>query len=159
MRPPSSDIRIAVTGLGVICAIGRNQREVWSSIEQSKDGIRALRSFEGEVFPTDIAAEAAEDVAALTGKKGAALKRLSRTDLLAIAAVREAVEQAGGLGSLPVARTAVSSGTSTGGLLEGEEFFLRRKKQGADRTPVSAVLQQPTSGPSDAVSKFFGFGG
>jgi 3-oxoacyl-[acyl-carrier-protein] synthase II len=159
MRSPSTDIRIAVTGMGVVCAIGANQEEVWSSIEQSRDGIGPLSKFEGEVFPTSIAAEVAGDVVAMTGKKRTELKRLSRTDLLAIAAVKEAVEQAGGLEALPLSRTAVSSGTSTGGLLEGEDFFLRRKKKGAATTPVSSVLQQPTSGPSDAVAQLFGFGG
>ena len=159
MRKPQRETRIAVTGIGVVCAIGRDQHEVWRALEAAQDGIRPLSRFPGETFPTSIAAEVAADVLALTGRSRNELKRLSRTDLLAVAAVREAVEQAGGLGALPRERTAVSSGTSTGGLLEGEQFFFQRKREGAAKARVSPVLQQPTSAPSDAVAKVFGFGG
>lgn len=159
MRKPQRETRIAVTGIGVVCAIGRDQHEVWRAIEEAKDGIGPLSRFPGETFPTSIAAEVAADVLALTGRSRNELKRLSRTDLLAVAAVREAVDQAGGLDALPRERTAVSSGTSTGGLLEGEQFFFQRKREGAAKARVSPVLQQPTSAPSDAVAKVFGFGG
>src|SRR6266545_245453 len=58
----------------------------------------------------------------------------------------------------PSIRIAVT-GTSTGGLLEGEEFYFARLVRGRGRTPVSRVLQQPTSGPSDAVARAFTLGG
>jgi 3-oxoacyl-[acyl-carrier-protein] synthase II len=88
-------------------------------------------------------------------------KRLSRTDLLAIVAAKEAIAQANASASspLPLARAVVSTGTSTGGLLEGEDYYFRRIVRGRRRAPASHVLQQPTSGPSDAVAQFFGLGG
>ena len=159
MREFRPDVRIAITGMGILCSIGRNIEEVWKSVEDSAAGITRLNRFNGEVFPTELAAQVTTDIVAMTGRTRAELRRLSRSDLLAIAAVRQAIEQAGGLDILPRERTIVSTGSSTGGLLEGEEFYFQRRERGPLRTPVSSVLQQPTSGPSDAVAKVFGLTG
>lgn len=156
MRRYAAEQRIAVTGLGIVCAIGRDQNQVWDSIMASKDGITALSKFPGESFPTTIAAEVTEEVESLTGLTAREIRRMSRSDLFAVAAAREALVQAG---SLPLESTLVSSGSSTGGLLEGESFYLQRRSKGRLRTAVSSVLQQPTSGPSDAIAKAFALGG
>ena len=147
MRKPDLDTRIAVTGAGIVCSIGRNKDEVWQSIADARAGIGKLTRFPGETFPTDIAAE----VTAELPKS----RRLSRTDLLAVMAAKEAIEQA----APPLERAIVSTGTSTGGLLEGEDYYFRRIVRGRRRAPVSLVLQQPTSGPSDAVARTFNLGG
>jgi 3-oxoacyl-[acyl-carrier-protein] synthase II len=148
MRTPDLKTRIAVTGAGIVCSIGRNKEEVWQSIVESRAGIAKLTRFPGETFPTDLAAEAVADLPRA--------KRLSRTDRLAVAAAKEALEQAG---DIPRERAVVSTGTSTGGLLEGEAYYFRRLVQGRRRAPASRVLQQPTSGPSDAVARVFNLGG
>jgi 3-oxoacyl-[acyl-carrier-protein] synthase II len=156
MRVPDSSIRIAVTGAGIICSIGRNKDEVWRSICESRAGIGKLSRFPGETFPTDIAAEVELDLAPLMPIGGRDARRMSRTDRLAVIAAAEAVAQAG---TLPRARTVVSTGTSTGGLLEGEEYYFARVARGRDRAHASHVLQQPTSGPSDAVARALNLGG
>jgi 3-oxoacyl-[acyl-carrier-protein] synthase II len=148
VRIPDLNTRIAVTGAGIVCSIGRSKAEVWRAIVESRAGIAKLTRFEGETFPTDIAAEA--DVELPRGK------RLSRTDLLAVLAAKEALEQAG---DIPLDRAVVSTGTSTGGLLEGEDYYFQRLIRGRRRASASRVLQQPTSGPSDAVAQAFGLGG
>jgi 3-oxoacyl-[acyl-carrier-protein] synthase II len=152
MRKPDLSTRIAITGAGIICSIGRDKAEVWRSIAESRAGIAKLKAFPGETFPTDIAAEA---VAELPISRREA-KRLSRTDLLAVIAAKEALEQASGA---PTERAIVSTGTSTGGLLEGEEYYFGRIARGRRRAPASRVLQQPTSAPSDAVARVFNLGG
>ena len=151
MRKPDPSIRIAVTGAGIVCSIGRNKTEVWQSIVESRAGIAKLTRFPGETFPTDLAAEVNDALPKA--------KRLSRTDLLAVAAAKEAIEQASEASPLPRERTIVASGTSTGGLLEGEAYYFQRLIRGRRRTPASRVLQQPTSGPSDAVAQLFELGG
>jgi 3-oxoacyl-[acyl-carrier-protein] synthase II len=157
VKVPDPSIRIAVTGAGVICSIGRNKAEVWQSIVESRAGIAKLTRFPNETFPTDIAAEAEERLTIALPKREA--KRLSRTDLLAIHAAREAIEQASANAPLPRERAIVSTGTSTGGLLEGEEYYFARLVRGRRRAPASRVLQQPTSGPSDAVARACHLGG
>jgi 3-oxoacyl-[acyl-carrier-protein] synthase II len=161
MRIPDRSIRIAVTGMGIICSVGRNQSEVWDAIVGARAGIGPLSRFPGEVFPTAIAAEVPEDLSDVLPFTPRELRRLSRTDLLAVISAGEALRQAteGGASPLPVERTAVTTGSSTGGLLEGEAFYLKRRVQGRRRTAPSSVLQQPTSGPSDAVAKLHGLGG
>jgi len=148
MRRPDPSIRIAVTGAGIICSIGGNKEEVWRSIVESRAGIGSLTRFPGETFPTGMAAE----VRSALPKA----KRLSRTDLLAVVAAKEALEQAG---DVPRERAIVATGTSTGGLLEGEEYYFRRLVRGRRHAPVSGVLQQQTSGPSDVVARTFNLGG
>ncbi|HEV7920900.1 MAG TPA: beta-ketoacyl-[acyl-carrier-protein] synthase family protein [Thermoanaerobaculia bacterium] len=154
MRKPDLSTRIAVTGAGIICSIGRNKSEVWQSIRESRAGIGELTRFPGETFPTTLAAEVG-DVSSLPVSKREA-RRLSRTDRLAVIAAAEALDQAG---SVPLERAIVSTGTSTGGLLEGEDYYFRRLVRGRRRAPASRVLQQPTSGPSDAVARVFNLGG
>ena len=152
MRRPDPNTRIAVTGLGIVCSIGRNRTEVWESIVAARAGIAPLTRFPNETFPTDIAAEA-ELAVPLTAREA---RRLSRTDLLAVMAAQEAIAQAG---DVPRERAIVSTGTSTGGLLEGEDYYMRRLSVGRRRARASRVLQQPTSGPSDAVARVLGLGG
>lgn len=160
MRKPDLNVRIAVTGAGIICSIGRNKEEVWRSIVEARAGIGKLTRFPGETFPTDLAAEVTEELDDMLpiGKREA--RRMSRTDLLAVIAANEAIGQANaGQSPLPLDRAIVSTGTSTGGLLEGEDYYFKRIVVGRRRAAPSHVLQQPTSGPSDAVASAFKVGG
>lgn len=160
MRKADTTTRLAITGVGIICSIGRNRSEVWRSITESRAGIGKLTRFPGETFPTDVAAEVGDlDDLLPAGKRPT--KRMSRSDLLAVIAANEAVTQAndGATTPLPRERAVVSTGTSTGGLLEGESFYFDRLVSGRGRVHVSRVLQQPTSGPSDAVARALNLGG
>lgn len=160
MRRPDAEIRIAITGVGIICSIGHNQVQVWQAIRESRCGIGPLSRFPGETFPTALAAEVEAELDTLTGLAPARVRRFSRTDRLAVVAAGEAIDQANSSGDpFPRERAVVSSGSSTGGLLEGESFFFRRLIHGRRKTPPSRVLQQPTSGPSDAVARSFDLGG
>lgn len=161
MRKPDHSTRIAITGAGILCSIGRNKDEVWRSITESRAGIGTLSRFPGETFPTDIAAQVDGDVTEMLPIARREVKRLSRTDLMAVIAANEAIAQAndGASAPLPLGRAIVSTGTSTGGLLEGEEYYFSRLIRGRRRARASLVLQQPTSGPSDAVARVFGLGG
>src|SRR3954467_490827 len=160
MRKSDTSTRLAVTGVGIICSIGRNRSEVWRSIVESRAGIGKLSKFPGETFPTDVAAEVG-DIEALLPIASRDAKRMSRSDLLAVIAANEAISQANDGATMPLSRdrAIVSTGTSTGGLLEGESFYFDRLVRGRSRVPVSRVLQQPTSGPSDAVARAFNLGG
>lgn len=160
MNRVDRSVRLAVTGLGIRCAIGNDQHEVWASIMAARDGIGSFAMFPGESFPTDIAAQAEIERFVPAGFSRSEARRLSRTDLFAIRAADECWAQANGTGrAIAPGRVAVSSGTSTGGLLEGEEFFMRRERLGARRAASSKVLQQPTSAVSDAVARHLGLGG
>ncbi len=160
MRRSDPSTRLAITGIGIICSIGCNRTEVWRSIVESRAGIGKLTRFPGETFPTDVAAEVGE-IEGLLPIDGREARRMSRSDLLAVIAAHEAVSQAndGATNPLPRERAVVSTGTSTGGLLEGESYYFDRLVHGRARVAVSRVLQQPTSGPSDAVARALNLGG
>src|SRR5258708_38891938 len=106
MRKPDLNVRLAVTGVGIICSIGRNQGEVWRSIRESRAGIARLTRVPGEAFPTDLAAEVDGDIDAVLpmGKREA--RRLSRSERLAVVAATEAIAQAkeSGAGRVPPER-------------------------------------------------------
>ncbi len=160
MRVADKNTRVAITGIGIFCSIGRNAEEVWESLEQMRDGIVPMSRFPDDTFPTRLAAEIPEDIVAVAGIGQRQLRRLSRSDRFAIIAAGEALAQAN-RAERPLLRNnaVVSSGTSTGGLLEGEDYFFRRRDHGHAKVSVSTVLQQPTSGPSDAVARTLGCGG
>jgi 3-oxoacyl-[acyl-carrier-protein] synthase II len=160
MRKPDLTTRLAITGAGIICSIGRNKDEVWRSIVESRAGIGKLTKFPGESFPTDIAAEVGDSMESMLPISKREAKRMSRTDLLAVIAANEAIQQANEAKTpLPLDRAIVSTGTSTGGLLEGEDYYFKRIVVGRRRAAASRVLQQPTSAPSDAVASAFKLGG
>src|SRR2546428_1460159 len=154
MRKPDLSTRVAVTGAGIICSIGRNKDEVWRSICESRAAIRKLTRFRGESFPTDLAAEVDGDIQKMLPIRKRAAKRLSRSDLLAVIAAAEAIGQANENAGqpLPLGRAIVSSGTSTGGLLEGEDYYFTRPARGRLRTPAARDLQPSHSVPSDALA-------
>lgn len=146
--------RIVITGIGAISALGRDTGALWQRLMESADGITPFDRYP-EKFPTDIAAQVPDS--SLDDLPRRSSRRLSRSDRLAIVAAIEAVEMAGGAEALPLEGLVVCSGTSTGGLAEGEEYYLERRS--GRPVAVSGVLQQPTSGPSDAVASWFGAGG
>src|SRR3954447_11662579 len=103
MRKSDTSIRLAVTGIGIICSIGRDRSEVWRSIVESRAGIGKLSKFPGETFPTDVAAEVG-DLADLLPIDSRDAKRMSRSDLLAMIAANEAMAQADGGATTPLPR-------------------------------------------------------
>src|SRR5437660_10158125 len=103
MRTPDTSIRLAITGIGIICSIGRNRQEVWRSIVESRAGIGKLTKFPGETFPTDVAAEVG-DIADLLPLDKRATKRMSRSDLLAVIAANEAIAQSDQGATTPLPR-------------------------------------------------------
>lgn len=160
MKRIDYDTRIAVTGIGIVCSVGANASEVWESISEGRDGIVELSKFPGEEFPTSIAAEVGDvplDPSVCTSRD---LRRFSRTDRMAVAAALQALAQADDADHpLSRERLVVSTGTSTGGLLEGEDWYFKRRKSPTGAASVREVLQQPTSGPSDAVATVLDAGG
>lgn len=160
MRVADKKTRVAITGIGIFCSIGRNAEEVWESLAQMRDGIVPMSRFPDDAFVTTLAAEIAEEIVEIAGVDRRALKRLSRSDRFAVIAAMEALARAQSSGQpLSLDNAVVSTGTSTGGLLEGEDYFFRLRDGGQAKASVSSVLQQPTSGPSDAVARILGCGG
>ncbi len=120
-------MRIAVSGLGVISAIGHGTGEVFDSLRTGRGGVGPLTLFKaphdalvGEVRADD------RELKALLGIPPAAA--ITRTALLGMIAAADALSDAGGdpgvdAGGNPALRTGFVNATSTGGMDLTERFF------------------------------------
>jgi 3-oxoacyl-[acyl-carrier-protein] synthase II len=159
--------RIAVTGAGLVSALGGDRREVWARIREGRCGIGPIRLLPDEDFPVRIGGEArlpAERADSPAGGWGG-LRRSSRTDRMCLLAAREALEGAGYLGTAgapsgKVHDFGVSVGSTTGGMLEGEEAVLRAVSGSKPRRlRAGALLSVPCSQPAARVAGWAGLTG
>lgn len=154
----SERLRIAVTGVGIVCALGRDQDEFWAHALEGRSGFATLDLFDPSGCKTDLAAQLHDGARARRGKA----RRASRTDLFCMTAAGEAVAQAGltpPAGDSALARFGVSMGSSTAGMLEAERWCREGLARGFERRPLSGVLRLPSSVPADAVADMLGAAG
>ncbi len=118
-------MRIVITGEGIISAIGCNKQEVLDSLREKKSGIRDVRFLPtthkdlpvGEVPLSNVDLKSALDIEPS--------KEMSRTSLMAIHAIKEALSDANlSEESLKGKRIALISGTTVGGMDITEHHFL-----------------------------------
>jgi 3-oxoacyl-[acyl-carrier-protein] synthase II len=86
--------RVVVTGLGAITPLGKNVEETWESLCAGKSGCGPITLFDASKFKTQFACEVKDfDPSLYFDKKEA--RKLDRYAQLAIAAVKEAIEDCG----------------------------------------------------------------
>ena len=122
--------RVVVTGLGVVSCIGTDVPSFWESLVAGKSGIARITAFD----PSKLASQIAGEVRDFAFDPRQA-KRMERFTQFALAASRQALEQAGllpeagGLSSVRPERIGVSIGSGIGGftfLVEQHEKFLKK---------------------------------
>jgi len=155
--------RIAVTGAGLLSALGLSRREAWGRIREGCCGISSSRILRGEGNPVEIAGEVRLPKGVRPPPGGRKRpRRPSRTDVFCLRAVREALEVAGHLeaggGLTPkVSEFGVSLGSTAGGMLEAEEVVSEAVARGGlDRVRVGSILSAPCCHPAIAVSRWAG---
>ena len=143
--------RVVVTGLGAISPFGLGVKAYWEGVRSGTCAIRPVTLIETDGFRCRIAAEVPEPLPGST--------RRSRADRLALAAAREAVEDAG-LGTLERRRAALIVGAVGGGMLEAEGWYWRVKRgdNSSPRTTAALRWTLPYS-HADAVGSRLGLGG
>jgi len=105
---------VAVTGLGVVSPFGAGVKAYWEGISGGVCAIRPITLIDTEGFRCRIAAEVPDGVGGST--------RRSRADRLALAAAREALDDAG-IGRPERAEAALIVGAVGGGMLEAEAWY------------------------------------
>jgi 3-oxoacyl-[acyl-carrier-protein] synthase II len=86
--------RVAVTGIGLICAVGNTTEEVWKNLLAGKSGVGPITHFDASQFACQIAAEVRNfDPLEYIEKKE--LKKMGRFIHLALAAADEAMKMSG----------------------------------------------------------------
>jgi 3-oxoacyl-[acyl-carrier-protein] synthase II len=130
--------RVAVTGVGMVSALGLDAPTTFAALVAGKRGFGPLSLFE----PGDARAAIAAEVHGLdvpsVAPPGQA-ESWSRTDAMAVLAAREALAQAGGLpGTL-----GVCLGGTTGGMLETEQGLLAGPLDRIDPARAARLLSHP----------------
>jgi 3-oxoacyl-[acyl-carrier-protein] synthase II len=138
--------RVAVTGVGVVCALGSDAETSFRRLVNGEVGIAPLRLFDVAGQRCGLAAEV--DVASLA--RGGDFGGCSRSDVMAITAAEEALRRSG----LDATRSAVSVvvGGTTGGMFEAEET-LARHREGVPGVGLEGILSYPLSASADALAR------
>src|SRR5215471_11249831 len=140
--------RAVVTGLGAVTPVGNDARTTWESAVHGRSGIDFIQAFDPSAFPVRVAAEVKEfDPSGVASPKE--VRKLERNVLLALAAAREAVEDAGLDGTYESERVGILFGTAIGGFLGIMEQHDVYRERGPDRiapTFLPSVLVDAASG-------------
>lgn len=108
------DSRIVVTGLGVVSPIGNNVQETWDSLKTGRIGIREVTAFDTSQLNTHRAGSV-EGFVPEEHMPAELAARAGRASHLAIAAVKQAMDQSGiDTSTLNPYRAGVSFGTTMG---------------------------------------------
>ena len=87
--------RVAVTGLGLVTPLGNNLQESWQSLVEARSGVSPISLFDACGFSVQIAAEVkGNNYLNHTGHKRLS-KAATRSQLFALAAAEEAIQNAG----------------------------------------------------------------
>jgi 3-oxoacyl-(acyl-carrier-protein) synthase len=121
--------RIVVTGMGVISAIGNTVAENRVSLTESKCGMSCLEMFSSKFSGTLPVGEIKISTAALKEKLNAYQPGITRTTLLALHAMEEALADSGLTGTqLSSYETALISANTVGGMCLTDEMYNDSKK-------------------------------
>ena len=148
--------RVVITGLGALTPLGLTVKESWEAMLAGKSGIGPITQFDASDFPTRIAGELKGfDPTNYLSRKDA--RRMARCSQVAVAAVQEALRDAGFEGKVPEPeRTGTVIGVGMGGLdwaLKHSRSFWERGFRGMNPFAVASSLPNM---PSYHVSLYSG---
>jgi len=146
--------RVVVTGRGTVNAIAKNVDDFASALKNGICGIGPVTLFDTDGYRTRIGAEIKDFDARQHIPAVYSLKRMSRSDCMAMAAALEALADAG---LLPTEngmndRTGVIIGGGAGGMLECEPVFARSLEAGTERMPVSPFAAFSCASSADHIA-------
>ncbi|MCA1849862.1 MAG: beta-ketoacyl synthase, partial [Acidobacteria bacterium] len=154
--------RVVITGMGCVTPIGIGRESFWRSLQRGESGVRRIESFDVSESPVKIAAEVRGfDWERELNPKDR--RHVPRTVPLALAAAREALDDAGVQPSdlAPEERRAfgVVLGTGGGGLAFTERQYQHWFAGQANRASVYTIPSSTHGGQSSELSMAFGLRG
>ena len=149
----TTERRVAVTGIGLLCSLGTKREEVWKGLVEGRCGIGPLSLFEAEGYRSRLVAEIS-DYHPERHFTPLERRRLSRSDQVALLAADEALQDSGVLED-PIDRSRVGLffGSGTGDMLRNEVYFATLLTRGIERAKPSQAFNHFTSTPADAVAE------
>lgn len=151
--------RVVITGLGAVCAIGKNKEEYWKNLIEGKCGIDRIDLFDTKEHRTQTGAQVKDfhPEKYISSKK---LKRMSRTDRLGIIAAQEAIRDSGlNWKKENRERIGVLLGAGAGGMFEAEEYHRVLLTKGPNKTRPTLLISHPPCVTTDYIAKEFGLRG
>jgi 3-oxoacyl-[acyl-carrier-protein] synthase II len=151
--------RIAITGVGLVTALGATRDESWRRMLAGECGIRPATVFDTEGYRSRVAAEV--DIDAVDPETTPRdRRRRSRSDRIGLRAASDALADAGLLDSaLDRSRVGVFLGAGTADLLRNEEFYRTWITRGLARTKRSDLWNHFPNTPVDVIAQHHGFEG
>ena len=125
--------RVAVTGVGVVCALGHNSRDFWQALCESRSGIQPLQAIEPGLLRFENGAEVRDwDPLRYFDEKETGL--LDRFAQFGVVAAREAVADAGVEWSAELREeTAIVTGSCAGGQGTEDDAFVNLYRKNIPR--------------------------
>ncbi|MBV9403799.1 MAG: beta-ketoacyl-[acyl-carrier-protein] synthase family protein, partial [Acidobacteriaceae bacterium] len=151
--------RVAVTGLGLVCALGNNVSECWTRLVAGESGIRPLRDPGSPPYKFQTGAEAwyFNPCDHFSEKDQLLLERFAE---LAVVAAREAIAQSGlSIKSDLSDRFAVITGSSIGGQFSEEEGYRRLYKENLPRVGPLTIPRSMSNAGASRITLEFGIHG
>jgi 3-oxoacyl-[acyl-carrier-protein] synthase II len=151
--------RIAITGVGLVTALGATREDSWRRMLTGDCGIRPTTVFDTEGYRSRVAGEVDID-AVDDGSTPLQRRRRSRSDRIGLRAAAEALADSGLLDTVvDRARVGVFLGAGTADLLRNEEFYRTWITKGLSRTKRSDLWNHFPNTPVDVIAEQFGFEG
>jgi len=113
---------VAITGMGIISAIGNNVQENFTSLISSKAGISKITHIDTIHADEIMVGEIKTTNAEFEQQLGLAENSFSRSPILGIIAAKEAIQQAG-ITNINDYKTGLISSTTVGGMDKSEQYF------------------------------------
>ncbi|MEK7466362.1 MAG: beta-ketoacyl-[acyl-carrier-protein] synthase family protein [Planctomycetota bacterium] len=149
--------RILVTGVGLITALGPDAEACWSAIVRGKCGIGPVDLFDVSPYVGKVGAQIRFPLP-LPRLSRADQRRLSRCDLIGLAAAEEALNDAGN----PVRddRFGLAVGAGAGGMFDAERYHERFVKDGpGTRAPLRDLSSFLPDATAEWIGRAFGLAG
>lgn len=150
-------IKVVITGLGSVSALGHNVGEFWNAIQQGSSGIRPLQNISTERLTTPIGAEVINFVPE-NHIPPQDLSLFDRFSQLAFAAANEAIDDSS-LDKSQLRSAAVVLGTSCGAEKTYEETYRRLYVEGKSRAHPLTVPKAMHSAAVSQISMYHGIAG
>lgn len=147
--------RVAVTGIGIVSALGVGREANWEHMLAGHCGMRPVSLFDTSAFRSRIAGEVDlfDLLARLTPYQR---RRWSRSEQLGVAAADEALSSSGLLESgIERERVGVLLGAGTGDLLRNEEYYFTLLSEGLPRTKPTWIHHHFSNAPVDVIASHF----
>jgi 3-oxoacyl-[acyl-carrier-protein] synthase II len=140
--------RVVITGMGAVSPLGNDLSSTWDAALAGRSGIDFIKSFDASGFPVRVAAEV-KDFEAPDIVSAKEARRLDRNVLLALAAGREALDDAKLDSQYEPERVGITFGSAIGGFLGIMQQHEVLQERGPDRVSpyfLPSVLVDSASG-------------